>query len=337
MMSLQIVNVNPLEHEAGLKALMASHETPGFTQFFDHGYRDAVREGARSWIGLDESGRLQMNVTLFVHQFEFGGRLVRAGMLGNMMVATEYRTFFPAMALLRRTVGDVRQQGELDFLYGDPGPKGAQAIFQGARMQQVGTLDRFVIPLRDTRWHRHIAIAAYATGLQLRTLARTPRAHCAAAAEANLASACAPLQASDRLEALHTAELYRRRLPGFPAADDYILELASTRGDRTPGAVAMLRGPRERGVVTIYVLRRRSDVPLKSLVPALIAFGRRVGASSIQVEALVGGGLASELTEVGFVPRADHVPLFAASFTPLGAEVIAAADRWEMTGVDMER
>lgn len=336
-MALQIVNVNPLEHEAGLKALMTSHENPGFARFFDHGYPDAVREGARSWIGVDEGGTLQTSMTVFIHHFEFGGRRVRAGMLGNMMAATEYRTFFPALALMRRVVGDVRQQGELDLVYGDPGPKGAQAICQGARMQQVGALDRFVIPLRDSRWHRRVAIAAYATGLQLRTFAKSAPARCVLASECDLGNVCAPLEASDHLEALHSAELYRRRLPGFPGLDDYILEFANPHGGSGPAAVVMLRGPRDNGALTIYVIRRRAAVPLKSLVPALITLGRELGASRIQLEAPAGSALATALTEGGFVPRSDLVPLFAVPFTSLGAEVVAAADRWEMTGVDMER
>jgi hypothetical protein len=336
-MALNIVRVNPLEYEAGLKALMTSHDVSSFPQFFDHGYASAVRDGARSWIGLDDGGTLQMNITLFVHQFDFDGRRVTGGMLGNMMVATEYRTFFPAIALLKRVVSDAREQGGIDFLYGDPGPKGAQAIFQGARMRQVGNLDRFVIPMRDARWHRHIAATAYVAGLRFRTLRGGAHERCVAVRESDVASVAQPLGPADRLQPLHSVEMYRRRLPGWPAADDYMVELRTESGDTLPGAVALFRGPRERGVVSIYVLRRQPNVSVKSLVPSLIRVARRLGGARLQIEAVQETQLARQLIAGGFTSRADLVPIFAAGFTPLGEEVIKSVDRWEMTGVDMER
>ena len=52
-----------------------------------------------------------MNVTLFIHRFDVHGRRAVGGMLGNMMVATEHRTFFPAVELLRQVIRDVGYAG----------------------------------------------------------------------------------------------------------------------------------------------------------------------------------------------------------------------------------
>lgn len=334
---LTILRVNPLDHEAGLKELMTSNGVAAFGRSFDDGYASAVRDGARSWIGVDEHGALQMNVTLFVHQFQLDGHRVAGGMLGNMMVATEYRTFFPAVALLRQVVADARTQGELDFLYGDPGPKGAQAIFRGARMRLLGNLDRFVIPLRDERWHRSIGATAYATTLRLRNLRGAARAHVARARDCDAGATMRPLEAADGLHPLHSSGLFRRRLPGWPGPDDYVVELRRGAPESPPAAIGLLRGPEEWGIVTVHVLRRRADTPVKACVAALIGVARRLRGTRLQVETVEGSRLGRSLIEGGFTPRGDHVPIFGAAFTPLGESALDAFDRWELTGVDMER
>lgn len=336
-MALAIVRVNPLEYESGLKALMTSHDVAGFAEFFDQGYASAVRDGARSWIGLDDSRTLQMNVTLFVHRFDFRGRSVTGGMLGNMMVATPYRTFFPAITLLKRVVRDARECGGIDFLYGDPGPKGAQAIFQGSRLQQVGNLDRYVVPMRDTRWHRNIAASAYAAGVQLKAIRGELKADCVPARDSDLRHITRSLGDGDRLQPIHSLELYQRRLPGFPAADDHLVEFRRAGDEQSSCASALLRGPREDRVVRLYVLRHRSDVPVKSLVPGLVRAARRLGGAKLQVETMEGSLLANELVAGGFAPRSDVIPIFAVGFTPVGEEVVSAVNGWELTGVDMER
>lgn len=334
---LTILRVNPLEHEAGLKELMTSHGVAAFPRSFDDGYASAVRDGARSWIGVDQHGALQMNVTLFVHTFELDGQRVTGGMLGNMMVADEYRTFFPAVALLRQVVADARTEGELDFLYGDPGPKGAQAIFRGARMRLLGNLDRFVIPLRDERWHRSIGAAVYATTLRLRNLRGAARARVLRAQDCGAGATMRPLEAADGLHPLHSPEIFRRRLPGWPGSDDYVVELRRDGPDSPLSAVALLRGPEEWGVVTVHVLRRRVGTQVKTCVAALIGVARGLRGTRLQVEAVEGSRLGRSLIEAGFAPRGDHVPLFGAAFTPSGEAALRAFDRWELTGVDMER
>lgn len=334
---LTILRVNPLDHEIGLKELMTSHGVVAFPRTFDDGYASAVRDGARSWIGVDEQGALQMNVTLFVHRFELDGRRVVGGMLGNMMVAATYRTFFPAVALLRQLVADARAQGDLDFLYGDPGPKGAQAIFRSSRMRMLGNLERFVIPLRDERWHRSLGATAYSTTLRLRNMHGAARAHLLRALDCDAGATMRPLEVADGLHPLHTPELLRRRLPGWPAADDYVVELRRGGSDAPLSAVALLRGPEEWGVVTVHALRRRADTPARSCVPALIGVARRLGGTRLQVETVEGSRLGRSLIEAGFAPRGDQLPIFGAAFTPSGEAALDAFDRWELTGVDMER
>lgn len=335
-MSLTILRVNPLEYEVGLKALMTSHEVPYFTDFFDRGYASAVQDGARSWVGLDESGEVQMSITSFVHQFDFGGRTVVGGMLGNLMVATPYRTFFPAVALLKRVVADSRAHGEVDFLYGDPGPKGAQAIFQGAKVKQVGMLDRFVIPLGDAVWHRHLAALAYSTTLRLTRIRHSAQERCVRADAEAVRAIADPWESTDLLQPWHTVDMYRRRLYAFPSAEDHLVALHRHDGEGPPLAMALLRGP-ERGIVSAYVLRRRRGVSIRSLVPALIRVSRQLGGLRIQVETVVGSRLAGELLDAGFTARNHLVPICAVAFTPIGEEAVRSTDRWEIAGMDVER
>src|SRR5439155_13477071 len=110
--------------------------------------------------GWDEQGNLRAHIALFRRRFLFEGRVVRGALLANMMVATEYRTFWPGLALVRQMVKDTQDSQSVDFLYADPNePAGALALRAGFR--HVGSMQRFVLPLRDPRRAVDVGIQAY--------------------------------------------------------------------------------------------------------------------------------------------------------------------------------
>jgi hypothetical protein len=84
-------------------------------------------------------------------------------------------------------------------------------------------------------------------------------------------------------------------------------------------------------------VRRRSDIPLRSVIPALPRVARRVGAYRLQIETLVESNMAREFRSLGFRARGDILPIFAKAFTPAGDEAVRHVSDWEMTALDMER
>src|SRR5207237_10709180 len=121
---------------------LCATESPAVDTRVEAAYPAVARTGGDSWVGVDDGGHVQLNVTLYRHDFEFCGRRIRAGMLANTVASKNYRWFFPSVSLVRRLVRDVSQESELDFLYCDPQPSAA-VVSKAGGLQRFGTLDRF--------------------------------------------------------------------------------------------------------------------------------------------------------------------------------------------------
>src|SRR5207237_293913 len=100
---LTIHRANPLDVADSLKSLFAN-ESPALVTLVDAAYPEVARTGGESWVGVDDAGHVQLNVTLYRHDFEFCGRRIRAGMLANTVASKNYRWFFPSVSLVRRLV-----------------------------------------------------------------------------------------------------------------------------------------------------------------------------------------------------------------------------------------
>src|SRR3972149_10518636 len=124
-MALTIEAVNPFEYQAELKGLFVAHGVPHYPKFFDAAYPAAVAAGAVHWIGFDEQRHVVMHMARFPHRFAMAERVVSGGLLMNLMVDPAHRTFFPAVALMRRVVADSKAGGGVDFLYTNPNEGGA--------------------------------------------------------------------------------------------------------------------------------------------------------------------------------------------------------------------
>ncbi len=145
-----IAIANPLDHAAAIKDLFVAHGLPGFPDFFDRTYPAAVRSGAMSWLGREEGGRVVMYQACFPRRFASAQREVVGGLMVNLMVATAYRAFFPALTLLKRVVQDLEARGGIDFLYADPNTAG-RILLEAVGFAPIGTLQRYVLPVSDRR------------------------------------------------------------------------------------------------------------------------------------------------------------------------------------------
>jgi hypothetical protein len=333
---LRVTRVNPVEHEADLKALMSANGIEWFGNFFDRGYRALVADGGASWVGFDDADQIQMNLTQFVHGFQFHGAQLLTGTIGNVMVAQPYRTFFPAFALFRRMLSDTRDRGELDFVYGDPTP-GATAISKAVKMDHVGNLDRLVLPIADATLARHVGARLFARAPFVLGDRTAPDVRCYPAASCDLEGVESPLGPDDRLVARHPLSMLRRRLHEFPASNDFVVELRWDRAATRWDALVLLRLAADTRILSILSVRRRSDIALRSVIPALPRVARRVGAYRLQVETLLESRMATEFRSLGFRARGDGLPIFVKAFSPAGHEAVQNVTQWELTALDVER
>jgi hypothetical protein len=333
---LTIERVNPLEHAADIKQLFLAHERPEFPAYFDRAYPDAVADGACSWVGRDRDGRLCAHVAQFPRRFWWGRHLVRGALLGNLMVASAYRRFWPALALIRAVVRDLTASGSADFLYADPNET-ALPVCRAAGLAPVGALQRCVLPLADRRTGVALGIRAYRllrrlkTGLTRIELAELPVDDVAQGHDLS------PAEDARSLRPIRHQSLYRGRLAGYPDSADrwYVFHTSGSHG--TPVARALVRGPDDRGVVTLAAWQCE---PLRFLPATVVALGdrlRALGGARFEVTVMAGSHVERDMRRAGFLPRPERIPVLALAFSPLGGDVVAAASEWRILPVDLDR
>jgi len=335
-----IAIANPLDHAAEIKDLFVAHGMPSFPDYFDRTYPAAVRSGAVSWLGRDESGRVVMHQACFPRRFRSAERDVVACLMVNLMVATEYRAFFPALTLLRRAVQDLEARGGIDFLYADPN-KAGEILLQAGRFARMGTLQRYVLPVSDRRVVLDGCIRLFHTWLRATNWAGAGARMAAVAHAAQgfpLESVAAPRLTPPTVAAYHDAALYTSRLAGYPSTLDWWLTLHAPGGQSGPPAAALLiRGPDASGKASIKAWRQAPGVDPAAPLPGLIAELRRRGCTRLEVFTIAESAFGRALRRAGFIPRADTVPILVKALTPAGAACVAAVDAWEITDLECDR
>lgn len=328
--------VNPLDHADAIKELFLTHERPEFPAFFDRAYPQAVAEGACGWVGRDESGRVCAYVAQFPRRFAFAGQAVRGALLGNLMVATAYRTFFPGVSLLRRAVTDVRESGAADFMYADPNEP-ARPVAEAAGLRTLGALRRFVLPLADRRLGVGLGIRAYRVVKRWQTRILPLVAAERLPGEEPSPEDLVPVGDPQSLRPLRTTSIYRGRLAGYPAPGDRWFAFHQKDSPAVLVGRALVRGPDPQGVATLCVWECEPVARLSALVTTLGDQLRERGAARLEVYVMAASRAEREFRRAGFLPREELVPVLARPFTPLGSEVVAAAAGWRMLPVDLDR
>jgi hypothetical protein len=103
--------------------------------------------GLTAWfLAFDQStGELAGTTSLVPRQLSAGGVAIRAGIMGDFMVAERYRAFGPYLRLLRETTGSLSSLG-LDCIYTIPNPASRMACLR-VGMEKVKDLYCFAKPL----------------------------------------------------------------------------------------------------------------------------------------------------------------------------------------------
>lgn len=315
---------------------MTANGLTAFDDFFDRGYGGVVEDGGASWAAFDDTGRMQVCLTEFVHRFQFRGAQVLGGMTGNLMAAPAYRTFFPALALYKRMLSETQHRGELDFMYGDPTPQ-AYAISRAAKMHHVGNLDRLVLPIADGTLLKHIGARLFAHAPSMLGGRVASDVRSCSAATGHLDDFDSALGPPSRMLARHSVSMLRRRLYGFPGPNDFVVELRLDRSATQWDALVLLRLATDTRVLSILSVRRREEIALRDVIPTLVRSAPRLGAYRLQIETILESTMAKEFCSLGFRPRGDILPILVSSFSPAGEEAIRNIAEWEVTTVDMER
>lgn len=328
---IEIHRVDPLAHSVALKALFAAHERADFADYFDRAYPDAVREGAQSWIGVEQAGEVVMHVARFPQRFHVAGRTAVGGLLVNLMTARPHRTFFPTLALLRRLIADSRAEGGVDFLYGDPNDA-ARPLVERAGMNHIGNLERFVLPLRDTRWYANAAIRGYHWAVAARGWNGRATIAVHAAAEFDAGEFEHPNPMSSTINPFRPPSLFRRRLADYPNRNDLWFTVRAKRWTRAAAAVRAVPD----GSALLCALQRDPHMPLSSIIPPLTR-QLRGGYDKLWLWTMNGTCFADELRRTGFIQRREGLPVFGVAFTELGDVALRSTATWETTHLDFDR
>jgi hypothetical protein len=144
-----------------------------------------------------------------------------------------------------------------------------------------------------------------------------------------------PAGASSGLHSCHSKELFAECLAGYPSSADRWFTFHKGNGATPPAAAAMVRGGADR-VATLFSLSRESSLPLSGMMPSFAGALHRAGYHRLSVSTLTGTQFARELTQAGFVQRADSLPMMVCPVTELGADVLRAIDEWEITELDCD-
>lgn len=331
----RIETVNPLDYKAELKALFLADGREEYPEFFDRAYPAAVAAGGRSWVGFDAAGRVVMHMAVFPHRFAVGDGTIMGALGVNLMVAKEFRQFFPALSLLKRVVQDTARAGDIDFLYADPNEQG-RAILRAAGFAPVGTLERFVLPIGDrnpflavaARAHLVLRLGMNRAGFEFRMTRHAAR-------EWDVGGLAQPPGWSPRLRPFHPPEVYPRRLGGYPAPQDTWFMFHG--GGHEMLAAALVRELPLPAVAQICALWRHPHVGLAPLMRHLVPELRHAGMRRLQVWTVAESSLARELREVGLVPRGDQSLVIARPLSERGSALLEDRPDWEITDLDCDR
>lgn len=336
-MTISIAAVNALAYEREIKELFQAHDRPEFPGFFDRAYPAAFGNGATSWLGRDRTGQLVMHVACFPRRFRFRGRDVVAGLMVNLMVAKEHRSFFPALALINHVIQDLRTRGVCDFLYTDPNEQG-RSLLRATPFARIGTLRRYVLPVADGRAYVDAAIRLF-HGF-LRAMNGVPSGTVVLARPARQyvpVMLGVPHEQLPQLRAYHDDALYVSRMTGYPGEDDWWFTCERSGASGSPEAALLIRGPDASGLAVLQAVRRTPGFALPSLLPAVVPELRRRGWRRLHVMTIAESDFGRHLRRCGFVPRRDAVPVFATAFTPLGESCIHSVRDWEITDLECDR
>ena len=325
--------VDPLQFADQIKSLFAREGMHAHSEFFDQAYPDAVKEGASSWVMLDEGDCVVGHIAVFPHRFVCDGSEYTAALGANLVVDSRHRNLINAMALAERVVSDLGSDANVDLLFGDPNDDARAIMSSVGGFTDIDVLGRFVLPVT----HHGLLNPAVALYLAA-TLGRGRREPIdmerRSARDFDTAEVERPPGETPALRPVHSAALYRRRLEGYPAdGDDWYL--FTRDADRV--AAVLVRRLQAGGRAQLCSIWRRPEIPLVQLLRPIVADLRSLGITRLQASTLVSSPLGREFRAAGFREREGAIRFGALPCSPRGRSLLERRVGWEITDLDCDR
>lgn len=331
MAALTIQRIEPSSQGAGIKRLFLGHERPEFPGWFERAYPVAVRDGATSFVSLDESGQVVIHMAAFRASFWLGEGRVDGALLCNLMAHRDHRGFFPVVAVIKRAVRDLRADGA-EFIYTNPINKGSVAVMKAGGLPQIGSQNRFLLPLGHRRMLVDLALAAR-LGAR-RFLWPRLTAHEVPAAQAAEWTVRTRTRVSRVTSARHP-QLYFMRLG--PLEGERFIGIRLT--DAVDGEVGAALAHRESDDPTEWDLVTLRCLRIEHVPGAVAAVGqlmRRHGARRLSLSALQSTPYAAALVRGGSIQRHEPWAIVGAGYTDAGKSVIAGMAESDLEKIDVD-
>jgi hypothetical protein len=314
-----VVRCESLVAAEEVKALFGRNGLDGVIERYDRVYGAAFAQGASSWLYRRDDGMVVGHIAAVPRCFKIGGTDVVGGLLTDLVFDADQRNLFPALAMVRQLVRDLRASGKYAFLWGDP-TRPAEVVMRLVGFGAQGHLTRFVLPLAS----------AYLWTVRVLRGIRPARGVWLTGPEAD--RRC--LAVANRLETERFApdrqpDTYLPRL-GLPRLRERRWVEIRASGSNEPTAVALVA--RTLDTLHMFDLRWNArETSVADVVHAVANGARREGCLKLDVCTLEGSGLAAELGRAGFFRREAVLPLHV---LPLADVVLPPVVEWMWLPLD---
>lgn len=329
-MAVTVRRVDPLEYGDQLKALFRAHQRPEFPDWYDRSYPIAVAEGAASWVLMEEGGKVVGHVAGFTADLAVEGRVSHGALLANLMVDQAHRTFFPAAAMIKKAVKDLRADGA-EFIYTNPNNPGAVATMRAGGLREVAWLNRFLFMTGHTNPVVTLGLRAMHAGRRLILPSITAEATPPAEAVRWTVEESRGVSA---VTARRRASVYLMREGPFDPALDLGFRLVDGSGAQVGAALVRLAPPPEDS--RVVTLRCRTELQCSAAIAAIGAVLRRRGVRRMNASALMNTGFARALVRGGCFERREPWSIAAIGFSDLGTAAVAGIGQSDLEKIDLD-
>lgn len=329
-MSGRVERIDPRLGAERIRALFIANDSPGAAKWFDRTFRGSLPIAGSSWIVGGPEGALHAHVAMVPSRLFHDGRELRGAVLCNLMADRERRTFFPALAVMRSAMKDLRADG-IDYVISNPSNAGAVAVAKAAGLKPIANHAQYILPLGGRRRLLNVAFALHLAARRLvarkRLVAR--RVDPGAVVRWTLDHPVAISPVAARREEWQ----YTQRHESFGGADDQGYMITDQAGAEVAGAVVRVVGAEHRA--NVITLRSRTIAQLPAAVLALGVALRAEGHWRLNLLAVEGSGIALGLQSVGCFAK-PGVTIAGAGFTDAGMAAMAALGDSDLERMDLD-
>lgn len=324
------VRVDPRTMAERITRLFISNGNPGAAIWFDRTLVRSPRPDAACWISTDDEDRVIAHIAALPTRLVHDGRELRGAILCNLMADRAHRTFFPILAVVKRAVRDLREEGA-ELIMTNPGNAGAVAVMKAAGLKQVAIHSRFLGLLGDRRRVVDLVIGMTLGGRRL--LCAPPRARSVdpvVAAEWTVRN----LSRISPVTARRAPGQYAQRYEAFGSAGDEGFIFTDSRGAEIGAAIVRCEpGHDDAALIT---LRSVSAASIPGIAAALGSALRSHGVRRLNALAVVGSSYARGLLRGGFIARDEPWAIAGVGFTDAAKAALAAMGDSDLERVDFD-